>query len=153
MRFEYIKPFVASTAKVLNTVIQSDIAQGDIALVMYDRIDGDIAILIRLDGNSEGNVILNMNEETALKISNAMNGSDYDSLTPLGMDSISELANIIAGNTTSVLNEMGFDFLVSTPLIVTKNDLRDTTSGLEVFQIPFSSKYGKITLNVALRTN
>jgi CheY-specific phosphatase CheX len=48
---------------------------------------------------------------------------------------------------------MGFDFLVSTPLIVTKNDIRDTTSGLEVFQIPFSSKYCKIILNVALRMN
>ena len=38
MRYEYIGPFVASTIKVLDNVIQTDITQGEISLVMPGRI-------------------------------------------------------------------------------------------------------------------
>jgi chemotaxis protein CheX len=153
MRYEYIEPFVASTIKVLDNVMQTDITQGEISLVMDDEISGDIAIIVRVKGDSEGHIVLNMYTDTALNISNIMFGDHFCTLTPMGMDSIAELANMIAGNATSALNDLGFDFKVYPPLIITKDDIKAKADKIEAFQIPLFTEYGEIIMNVALRTN
>jgi len=153
MRYEYIEPFVSTTIRVLDSVIQSDISKGNISLVRGDEIDKDIAIIIGVRDDSEGSIIVNMDEETALNICNAMNGQTFESLTTLGMDTIAELANMLAGNAASALNNMGFDFKVSPPLVVTQDNVRRKTAGLEIFQIPLFTECGEITVNVAMRTN
>ena len=153
MRYEYIEPFVASTMKVLDNVMQTDITQGEISLVMDDQISGDVAIIVRVKGDSEGHIILNMYADTALTLSNIMFGEHFDTLTPSGMDSIAELANMIAGNATSALNDLGFDFTVYPPIIVRKEDLKAKTHRIEAFQIPLFTEYGEIIMNVSLRTN
>lgn len=153
MRYEYIGPFVDSTIKVLDSVIQSDIAKGDISLVRSDEINNEIAIMIRLKGDSEGSIILNMDTETAIRVCSLMNGEDFNCLTPIAMDTISELANMIAGKATSALNDMGFDFNVCPPLIAKENDISSKTLQVEIFQIPLYTEYGEITINVALRTD
>lgn len=153
MRYEYIEPFVNTTMKVLDNVMQTDITKGAVSLVMDDEISGDISIIVRVKGDSEGRIILNMHTATALNISNIMFGSHSSALTSFGMDSIEELANMIAGNATSALNDLGFDFKVYPPLIIKKNDYRAKAVRIEAFQIPLFSEYGEITMNVALRTN
>lgn len=153
MRYEYIEPFVLSTMKVLDNVMQTDITRGQASLVMEDRISGDIAIVVSVSGDSEGCIILNMPAETALAISNIMFGDTFNELTPEGMDAIAELGNMIAGNATSALNDLGFDFMVNPPLILKKEELKAKVSRIEAFQIPLSTEYGEILMNVALRTN
>lgn len=153
MRYEYIEPFVASTIKVLDNVMQTDITQGEISLVMDDEISGDVAIIVRVKGDSEGHIILNMFSDTALNISNIMFGDHFETLTPMGMDSIAELANMIAGNATSALNDQGFDFTIYPPIIVRKEDLKNKSARIEAFQIPLFTEYGEIIMNVSLRTN
>jgi chemotaxis protein CheX len=139
--------------KVLDDVMQTDITKGEVSLVMDDEISGDIAIIVRVKGDSEGHIILNMYADTALAISNIMFGDKFDKLTPIALDSIAELANMIAGNATSALNDLGFDFTVYSPLIVKKEDLTTKVARIEAFQIPLSSEYGEIIMNVALRTS
>lgn len=153
MRYEYIEPFVTSTVRVIDSIIQSDIAKGDISLIRGEEIAGDVAIIIRLEGDSEGSIILNMDTETARKICSVMNDAPFESLTAFGIDSIAELANMIAGNAASVLNDMGFKFDVLPPQVVIKDSMRDKTSCREVFQVPLFTEYGEITMNIAMRTN
>jgi chemotaxis protein CheX len=139
--------------KVLDDVMQTDITKGEVSLVMDDEISGDIAIIVRIKGDSEGHIILNMYADTALAISNIMFGDKFDKLTPIALDSIAELANMIAGNATSALNDLGFDFSVYPPLIVKKEDLTTKVARIEAFQIPLFTDYGEIVMNVALRTS
>lgn len=153
MKYEYIEPFVNSTIKIFDSVVQCDVAKGNISLVGVDEIIGDVSVVIRLKGDSDGSIILNMDAETAIKVCNVMNSGDFNSITPFGMDSISELANMIAGNAASELNDMGFDFEVSPPLIVNNTDAKGKISQVEVFQIPLFTECGEITINVAVRTN
>lgn len=153
MKYEYIEPFVNSTIKIFDSVVQCDIAKGNISLVGADEIAGDVSVVIRLKGDSDGSIILNMDAETAIRVCNVMNGGDFNSITPFGMDSISELANMIAGNAASELNDMGFDFEVSPPLIVNNTDAKGKIPQVEVFQIPLFTECGEITINVAVRTN
>lgn len=153
MRYDYIEPLVSSTIRVFGSVIQSDIAKGSVSLVRGDEIDGELAIVIKLGGDSEGYIILNMDGATALKICNVMLNDCFENLQPIGLDSISELANMIAGNAISIINNLSFNFKVYPPLIVTKDDIRSKEPNIEVFQVPFFTDCGKITINIALRTN
>ena len=153
MRYEYVEPFVNTTLRVLDRVIQCDITKGTASLVKSYTINEDVAIIVRLHGDSEGSIVLSMPANTALGLCNVMFGEDFEILTPTGMDAIGELANMIAGNTASVLCDMGFDFTVSPPLVVTRNYITDKILAMEAFQIPLFTEYGEIVMNVALRMN
>lgn len=153
MRCEYIGPFVDSTIKVLDKTIQCDVSKGNISLVNADEIDGDIAVIVKVKNDSEGSIILNMKKSTALQISKAMTGEASEFMTGSELDSICELANMISGRATSVLNDMGYDFKVFPPLVIEKENISGKTNGLEIFQVPLFTEYGEISVNVALRTN
>jgi chemotaxis protein CheX len=152
MRYEYIGPFVDSTIKVLDKTIQCDISKGNISLVDADKITGDIAVIIKVKDESEGSVILNMSDDTALKLCEVMTGEQGASYS-FELDSICELANMITGNAISALNDMGYDFNVFPPLIIERKSISKKTDGLEIFQVPLFTEYGEVSVNVALRTN
>jgi chemotaxis protein CheX len=153
MRYEYINPIVTSTIRVLDSVIQSDISKGQLSLLRDKNLLEDIVIVVRVKGDSDGTIIVNMETDTALRICSVMNGMEFKSLTTLGLDSISELANMIAGNATSALNDLGFDFSVSPPVVVINEEIKDISPQVELFQIPLYTECGEITINVAMRTN
>lgn len=153
MRYDYIEPFVDTTIRVLDRLIQCDVARGSVSLVRGGDIDGDISILIAVNGHAQGNIIVNMNASTALGICSEMNGEDFAHATPFVMDTISELANMISGHAATALYDRGFDFKVSPPLVVARDGILLKTSGMEIFQVPLFTEYGEITINVAMSTS
>lgn len=152
MKFEYIEPFVTSTMNVLRTILRSGIDKGDLSLLRGHELTGDVAVLIRLNDDSGESIILDMEAKTALGICTAMNGIPFTLLDSLGMDTIGEVANMIAGNAVSALNDRGFVFKVHPPQAVGRDAISRLTNGLELFQVPVLSKYGDITVNFTMRT-
>ncbi|MFZ3090397.1 MAG: chemotaxis protein CheX [Nitrospirota bacterium] len=153
MRYEYIEPLLISTMKVLDNVMQSEIRMGDVSLIRPEEINSDIAVIIKLEGDSTGGIIVNMGRETALNICNVMTGEKFKALTPLALDTISELTNMIAGNATSAINDLGFDFKILPPSSLTKEEMMTGAPWLEIFQVPLLTRCGEIKINIAMRTN
>ena len=153
MRFEYIEPFVNSTKNVLKGVLRSDVTSGRTSLVEGGVINGEVMIIVHVAGESQGSVILSMDSPTAVSVCTAMSGSTCMSLTSEGLDIMAELANMITGNATSVLNDLGYDFSVFPPIVLAATQLREKTAGVEMVRIPIRSVYGEINVNVAMRTN
>lgn len=153
MRYEYIEPLLTSTIKVLDNVMQSDIRMGDVSLIRPEEIDSEIAILIKVEGDPNGSIIVNMGKETAINISGIMTGEKSKSLTPVTLDAVSELTNMIAGNATSAINDLGFDFKILPPSLLTKEEVIGETPGVEIFQVPLLTRCGEIKINIAMRTN
>jgi CheY-specific phosphatase CheX len=138
----------------MNTVIRSDIAVGDISLIEERNAHDNVSVVIRLEGESGGDIILCMPVGTALKISSVLFGDDFMTLSHEALDSLAELANMIAGNAAGSLNDLGFDFTVLPPRIVRGGDLQECSiSSVEAFQVPLYTEYGEMTVNVALKTN
>lgn len=154
MKYEYVEPFVTSTINVLRTLLRSDIDKGDISLLRGgDELRGDVAVVIRLHDDSGESIMVNMDAATALRICSAMNDTAFDALDALGMDTIGEVANMIAGNAVAALNDRGFDFRIHPPVAVGRKDIARLTNGLELFQVPVLSRHGDITVNFIMRTN
>lgn len=153
MRYEYIEPFVTTTKRVLTSIINGDVSSGDISLVGDRDLQGDVFIVIKVKGDSEGCIIVNMDSETARKVCSAMSGSDCGCGPAVDLDAIAELSNMIAGNATSSLNDLGYDFSIHPPAVVGKADVPARVGGIELFRVPLETTLGGISINVALRMN
>ena len=153
MRYEYIEPIVAATKKVLEQVTGGEVSSGDVGLVKGDDLDSDVSILISVKGDSEGCIIVSLDRATVTQVCVIMNGMFCDCTALLEMDTIAELSNMIAGNATSSLNDLGYDFAVLPPSVVTQTEIGRKTAGIEIFQVLLSTRCGEITINVALTTN
>lgn len=151
MRFEYIEPFAEATRKVLDSMQCPNARRGEVTLVQESAISGDILIVVPLEGESPGNVVLNMDTRTALHVSGNMGAGDGRTLTPLTIDGVAELANMIAGNATSALNDMGFDLKVLPPVVIARDTMKDVVSYLEVCHIPVTTDCGDVMVHVALK--
>jgi len=152
MRYEYIEPLVATTKKVLSNVLRTDVSSGAIGLVKADDVQGDVSIVIKVKGDSEGCIMVNMETVTAQRVCAVMNGSDGAQAAPLEMDAIAELSNMLAGNATSALNDLGYDFMVYPPVVVAPADIPTRTEGVELFRITLATPCGEMSMHVALRT-
>jgi len=160
MRYEYIEPIVASTKKVLEQVTCGEVSTGDIALVKGDDLDSDVMVLISVKGDSEGCIIICLDTATAKNICEVMNSGACEALNngvckdpSLEMDTIAELSNMIAGNATSSLNDLGFVFTVFPPSLAARPEVGRKMAGTEIFRVPLSTPCGEIAVNVALTTN
>lgn len=151
MRFEYIDPFADATVRVFQTILGPDVERGDFTLLRSDRLEGDVAIVINVTGESEGSVLLNMARVTALSVGNVVNGRPADTAGEIDFDALGEIANMVSGNATSALNDLGFSLQITPPVVAGPGDRTVSTENVEVFQIPISTKYGEITMNVLLR--
>ena len=153
MRYEYIEPIVAATKKVLEQVMNGEVSTGEIALVKGDDLDSDVSILISVKGDSEGCIIISMDRSTVTQVCTLMNGTFCDISPLLEMDTIAELSNMIAGNATSSLNDLGFEFAIFPPSLATRPVIGRKTAGIEIFRVPLSTPCGEIAINVALTMN
>jgi len=153
MRYEYIEPFVATTKRVLTSIIRDEVSSGDIGLVGGQDLSGDVFILIPVRGDSEGCIIVNMTADTARKVCAVMSGTDCGGGSAVELDALAELSNMIVGSATSSLNDLGYDFSVHPPSVIGRADVAAKTGGVELFRVPLGTKLGEISVNVALRMN
>lgn len=152
MRYDYIDPFVTTTIRVLDSAIRGNIRRGEVAVLQGDRMKGDVAVMVRITGDADGDIILSMDTATALKICTSLFGEDFAAMSPRGSDALMELANMITGNAVSALNDQGFDFTVSPPTVITKCSGADAAPVVESLQIPLFSECGEIMMNIVLGT-
>ncbi len=153
MRYDYIDPFVSTTLQVLRRMIPGDISRGEVTVLRGDRIWGEVMVVIRVTGESEGDVIIGMNTATALGISSVLTRATFDALTQNALDPIAELCNMIAGNAVSALNDLGFDFSVNPPNVTVRAGAASEYKDREALQIPLILECGEMTMNVLLGTD
>lgn len=153
MRYEFIEPLITRTVTVIKNALDPDASQGEVGVACADATEGDLAIVIRIRGESEGSIFVTMADRTALNIFRRMTGETDDSLTPLGFDAIAELANMVSGNIIASLNDLGLDYEILPPVVVAgKNLIAGKVPNIEFFRVPLQTSCGEISVNVALKT-
>ena len=152
MRYEYIDPFVTTTIRVLDSAIRGNVRRGDVAVLQGSRVKGEVAVLVKITGDAQGDIILSMETATALRICSLLLREDFPAMTARSIDALMELANMITGNAVSALNDQGFDFAVSPPEVMTRDGAGELP-GVESMQVPLFSECGELTMNVVLGTD
>lgn len=151
MRVEYINPFVESAFTIMKEVLQVDVQRKELYLKKSSQPVMGVATLVGLAGDVEGRVLIDMSQETAVKIASSMNGETLTEMDELVKATITELANMVTGHAVTKLHDLGFKFDLTPPSIITGSDMQVTDMNVEALIVPLSVPHGLVEINVAVR--
>jgi len=151
MRVEYINPFVEAAFDMLKEVVSTDLKRGELYLKSSPQPVLGVTAIVGLAGKVEGRVLFDMSSETALAIASKMNGEPMTEMDELAKATITELANMITAQAVTKLYDLGFDFDLTPPTIITGDNMEISNLSVEALIVPIELGFGKIEINVALR--
>jgi chemotaxis protein CheX len=153
MKVEFLNPFIAAAASVLQQEVGTDVSRGPIRVQKGLFVSSDVTVLISLVGRVQGTVLLYMSYETAQALVSAILGQAFDAFDELAQSGIAELANVITGLSSTKLAEVGYASIISVPMLIIGKGSRVSTLNMERISIPLITNVGEIGLDLALCEN
>src|SRR3984957_12177099 len=117
MRMELIQPFINAADAVFSDLLQSSAKIIDLTMDEDTYRRKGVAALIAIKGDIEGRVILDLSPEVAMKVASHLAGEAAPSSDQVGRETVCELANMVIGNSVTLLNDQGFRFKFFPPEI------------------------------------
>lgn len=150
MRFDYINAFVEATAEVLNEMLGDKVERSRPALHDGVTPKGGVVAALTLTGDVSGYVVFDMDKDTALNIACRMNEEEFIETGPMVLDTIGEIMNVIVGKSITILNDKGYKFYLTPPVISAGKGLNSNFAAMETLVVRVTTSLGVITVNVAL---
>jgi CheY-specific phosphatase CheX len=143
-----LEPFVAAVETTLRESAGVEVVAGSAARATgIDRFD-DVSILLRLDADKPGWLVLRIPPATAAELAGRVLGPVEDKPdTALIRDCVAELLNVIAGQAKALTYGTPRHFTLATPTVATAAPSGDSD---EQWVIPFDSDVGAFDLLVCL---
>ncbi|MCX8129276.1 MAG: chemotaxis protein CheX [Clostridia bacterium] len=137
MNIEYINPFIEASQTVLMQIAGIDAKLGKVYLKDSPYKSDAIAIIVGLTGKIRGQAVFTMNIPVALGIaSKMMCGMPVSELDEISKSAISELTNMILGNTATILYNKGIGIEITPPSFVMGENLQISTNKLKTISVP-----------------
>lgn len=152
MKAEYIAPFAEAATSVAEMIMGAQPTRGDLSAkqVLFTALP--VNILCGVNGDLEGLVMYSMSKDTAMKIAELMLGTAPRVFDQMVASAISELGNMITGNSSSIFSNKGVVCNITPPTLVRGNSIRISTFNVPTLVIPFHFEgVGAIEVNVSLR--
>jgi chemotaxis protein CheX len=146
---KYVNPFIEAGIHVVKQVTKIDVRRGHLSYKQRPDPSYGVSIII---GVYVGQVVYSMVREVAEKIVEKMLGgrSPHDRKI-LFVDTLGELANMITGNATAILNQKkDLSLKITTPAIATGDNLSVNLVMNPTLVLGLYSQYGPIEISVAL---
>jgi len=152
LNVEFINPFLIATAGILKDMCQIELKVGKPYIKTNEFADDSILIMIGVTGEMRGQVIIALTITNACDVaSKMMMGMPVLELNDLSISAISELGNMIMGNTATILSTKGIGIDITPPTIC-RGNISITTSYAKNICIPFSYEDRVIMeLDIAIR--
>ena len=114
-----IDPFLQSAQMVLNQVINVSTNPGEAVVADNDLCNQPILIKISINGQVNGDVVLEMEEGVAIHIvERMMGGMKVTQINDMEKSAISELGNMISGNASIILYNQGIKVDITPPQVL-----------------------------------
>lgn len=137
MNIEYINPFIEASQTVLKQVANFDAKLGKVFLKSSPYKGESILIIVGITGKIRGQAIFTMTKEVAFKIASAMMyGMPVDELNDISKSALSELTNMILGNTATLLYNKGVGIEITPPSLLLGENLQITQNKMKTICIP-----------------
>ncbi len=149
MKVEYINPFITSTTAAFSTMLGIELARGNIAIKQGSQPHHEINGIIDLSGKAVGVVVLSVDREVALSVTEKMLGNRPFEIDANVTDAIGEMANIVAGGAKAHLDK--YELSVSLPTVVVgRSHSIEFPAKVTPISIPFDSQWGPLVIEVGL---
>ena len=150
MRMELIQPFINAADAVFAESLQAPIKIMDLSMDENAYRRKGVAALIAIKGDIEGRVILDLSPEVALKVASQLAGVEVEASEQVVKETVCEMANMVIGNSVTLLNDQGFRFKVFPPEIHMDEEGLAGSVDTEALVIRIDTPCGEIYLNIAM---
>jgi chemotaxis protein CheX len=150
MRMELIQPFINAADAVFAESLQGPTKIVDLEMDEDAYRRKGVAALIAIKGDIEGRVILDLSPEVAMKVASQLAGSELEASDQVVRETVCEMANMVIGNSVTLLNDQGFHFKVFPPEIHMDETGRAGSADTEALVICIETPCGNIYLNIAM---
>jgi chemotaxis protein CheX len=150
MRMELIQPFINAADAVFAESLQAPTKILDLSMEEDTYRRKGVAALIAIKGDIEGRVILDLAPEVAIRVASALSGGPVTESEQVVRETVCELANMVIGNSVTLLNDAGFRFKVFPPEIHMSEEGLSGNVETEAMVICIETPCGQIYLNIAM---
>jgi chemotaxis protein CheX len=151
MRMELIQPFINAADAVFAESLQAPTKIMDLSMDEDTYRRKGVAALVAIKGDIEGRVILDLSPEVAVKVASQLAGMAVEASEQVVRETVCEMANMVIGNSVTLLNDQGFHFKVFPPEIHMNDAGLAGTADTEALVICIETPCGEIYLNIAMR--
>ena len=150
MRMELIQPFINAADAVFAESLQAPTKIVDLEMDQESYRRKGVAALIAIKGDIEGRVILDLSPEVAMKVATILAGTEMEASDQVVRETVCEMANMVIGNSVTLLNDQGFHFKVFPPEIHVDEKGLAGSADTEALVICIETPCGNIYLNIAM---
>lgn len=149
IRIEYLNPFITSIISLFDTMMEVEITRGAPRLSSTALPEHEVSGIIGLTGRAKGAAVVSLGAETAMCCTERLLGERPSELNPDVIDTVGELANIVAGGAKAQLQQLRMS--LGLPSVVTgKDHAIGFPSGVKPVCVPFECDWGPVSLQVGL---
>jgi len=149
MRMDLIQPFINAADAVFAESLQGPTKIGDLSMEEGAYQRKGIAALIAIKGDIEGRIILDLAPEVACKVAATLTRTESAD-EQVACETVCELANMVIGNSVTLLNDQGYTFKVFPPEIHTSDEGLKGSADTEAMVLAIETTCGNIFLNIAM---
>lgn len=152
MKAEIISPFAEAATTVAEMLMGGKPIRGELSAKQVLFTAQPVNILCGVNGDLEGLVMYSMSKDTAMKIAELMLGSAPRVFDQMVASAISEMGNMITGNSSAIFSAKGVMCNITPPTLVRGSSIRISTFNVPTLVIPFTFEgVGTIEVNISLR--
>lgn len=152
MKVEYINPFIKATTEVFKTMLNTEIKTGKPYIKASPFTADSLMIMVGITGEIRGQASITMNAELAKKVaSTMMMGMPVEELDELSKSALSELANMIMGNSATLLFNAGVNIDITPPTLMMGDNMQVSAGSMRTVCVPLSCELGEINLDVSVK--
>lgn len=145
MNVEYINPFIEASQSVLMMMTGKKPNLKQVYLRKSPFQSDNIAVIVGLTGKIRGQVIISLNIESALAVASAMmGGMPVSELDDISKSAISELGNMIMGNTATLLASRGIGIEITPPSLLVGEKITIAPSNMKTICVPLEIMDGNL---------
>jgi len=150
MRMELIQPFINAADAVFAESLQAPTKIVDLSMDENTYRRKGVAALVAIKGDIEGRVILDLASDVAMRVANQLAGSPLPESEQVVRETVCELANMVIGNSVTLLNDQGFHFKVFPPEIHMSEEGLAGSADTEAMVLCIETPCGEIYINIAM---
>jgi len=147
---ELIQPFISAADAVFAESLQGSTKIVDLEMDEDAYRRKGVAALIAIKGDIEGRVILDLSPEVAVKVASQLAGTEIEASEQVVKETVCEMANMVIGNSVTLLNDQGFHFKVFPPEVHMDETGLAGSADTEALVICIETPCGNIYLNIAM---
>ncbi len=152
IRAELVNPFIKASKDIMVQMAKIDMNQEKPFVKKGINLEDNIGVVIGFTGQIKGQVVISFSEDIGKQIaSNMMGGMPVAEIDDMAKSAISELGNMILGNSATSLYDLGIKVDITPPSILKGKDMKLSSFGQTIVCIPFDTEGEKVELNISVK--